>query len=208
MSKVFDVDIVRRVSARDPKAECLFYDGCYTYYSRNISLLRGVRSDVKDDIFHDSFLVIWTEIQNGKIFVQNDAVWRIRKNGKAAQMACSLYTFLLSIARYRHLKFMRDEGPAMFVDIDSPHFYYIKDEEEIVDHSEKERKMQTVDDMLHEMSERCKEILTMFYVKGYTLDKIMLLRKEKNVSKDGLKTGKSKCLAQLKKNVKMSLAYE
>lgn len=207
MSRIFDVDVVRGVSAGDPKAERYFYDSCYSYFNRSISLLPDVRGDVKDDIFQDSFLIIWTEIQNGKIFEHDGKVWRIRKDGKSAEMACSLNTFLLSIARNRYFKYLRHDGPGMFVDIDSPKFYLIK-EDESIDHSEEERKIQAVDEALHNISPRCREILSLFYIKGFSLDKIMSLRREKNVSKDGLKTGKSKCLAQLKKNVKMMSAYE
>lgn len=207
MSRNNDVETVRNVSWLDKQAEEDFYHSCYSYYNQNLSVLRNVDSNIKEDIFHDSFLIIWTEIQNRKIFVRNNRVWRIRKNGQAAEMSCSLNTFLLSIAKKRYFNIIRHEGPGMFVDIDSPMFYYLKDEREGVNYADEERKIQIVDDMLQELPQRCREILSFFYIKGYTLDKIMELRREKNISKDGLKTGKSKCLSQLRNNVKRMLSY-
>ena len=205
MYKSNDAEIVLKVSLQDKRAEEEFYDSCYSYY--NMSNYE-IHFNVRDDIFHDSFLIIWTEIQNKKIFVRNNRVWRIRKNGQAAEMSCSLNTFLMSIARNRYYNLLRHDGPGMFIDIDSPMFYHLKDDREVVNYAEEERKIQIVDDTLQELPQRCREILSLFYVKGCTLDKIMELRKEKNVSKDGLKTGKSKCLSQLKNNVKKRLNYE
>lgn len=206
MYGTIDADMVRRVSERDRKAEQLFYDNSYSYFKRNVSALPMVMEHVRDDIFQDSFLIIWTEIQNGKIFVKDGSVWRIRRGGNAAKMACSLNTFLLSIARNLILKHLAHEGPAMLVDIDDPKFYRLEDDDS-EDVHEKESKNQVVDELLNDLPPRCKEILTLFYVKGFSLDKIMMLRKDKNTSKDGLKSGKTKCLAKLKENAKRRMAY-
>ena len=157
-----------------------------------------------DDIFQDSFLVIWTEIQNGKIFTKDGFLARINKYGEAARMTCSLDSFLMTIARNRHFKELRNEGPAILVDIDGHSFCGEAVETET---SDKERRMQVIDDELDKLSHHCKEILTLFYVKRMSLEQILVSRPE-NTSKDGLKTSKSKCLRQLKTNVVRWISYE
>ena len=61
---------------------------------------------------------------------------------------------------------------------------------------------QIVNSCVLELPPRCKEILTMFYYKGMSLDEIIEARGEKNISKNGLKTGKYKCMETLKAKVK------
>ena len=46
----------------------------------------------------------------------------------------------------------------------------------------------------------------MFYYDGLSLDEIMEARGEKNISKNGLKTAKYKCMENLKAKVKNSFA--
>lgn len=59
-----------------------------------------------------------------------------------------------------------------------------------------------VADCVFELPPRCKEILTMFYYDGMSLDEILRARGEKNISKNGLKTGKYKCMEYLKSKVR------
>ena len=51
------------------------------------------------------------------------------------------------------------------------------------------------------MPPRCLEILTLFYVKGKSLDEILEIRKDKNTSKVGLKSAKYKCMNALRERV-------
>ncbi len=198
------VDIVDAVHRRDSAAEMMLYERCYKYFKEKAAMLPYLRKEQSDDIFQESFLVIWTEIQNGKIFTKDGFLVRINKYGEAARMTCSLDSFLMAIARNLHLKGLRKDGPGVFVDIDDRVF---SGELVDVDTSERESRMQAIDDQLAKLSERCREILTMFYVKGLSLEQILVNRPE-NTSKDGLKTSKSKCLKQLKSNVERWMAYE
>lgn len=198
------VDIVDAVHRRDSAAEMMLYERCYKYFKEKSAMLPYLRKEQSDDIFQESFLVIWTEIQNGKIFTKDGFLVRINKYGEAARMTCSLDSFLMAIARNLHLKGLRKDGPGVFVDIDDRVF---SGELVDVDTSERESRMQAIDDQLAKLSERCREILTMFYVKGLSLEQILVNRPE-NTSKDGLKTSKSKCLKQLKSNVERWMAYE
>lgn len=200
----FEIDRILRVYKSDYLAEFDLYEHCYNYFCKHFHVSSSVYEEMKDDIFQDAFLIIWTEIQNRKIYVEGDAIWRVRKNGKAARMTCSLQTFLISIARNRHLNIIRDDTPLMSLDIDSA-FFYDLNVEEVAD--DKDKIHQAVDESMLELSRHCIEILTLYYVKGLKLDEILKTR-DSNTSKNGLKTSKSKCLSQLKRNVIRRISYE
>lgn len=200
---VFDADLILRVYQRDRAAEFYLYDGCYQYFLEKAGMFRYLPEHVKDDIFQESFLILWTEIQNRTIYSKEGRVWRVRSNGKAAKMTCNLRTFLISIIKNLNFKYLRDEHLGMFVDLDAPCLYDLSEEEIVED---KEKLLQSIDELLHKMSKHCVEILTMYYVDGFSLDQILMFRSE-NKSKDGLKTSKAKCLAQLKTEVKRRADY-
>lgn len=197
-------ELVDGVRCRDGAAEMVLYEKCYKYFKGKVAMFPYLRPERVDDVFQDSFLVIWTEIQNGRIFIKDGCLSRINKYGEASKMTCSLDSFLMAIAKNRHLKELRTDGPSVLVDIDGK---AICGEPVDVDVTEKERKMQAIDDELAKLSNHCREILTLFYVKRMSLEQIMMSRSE-NTSKDGLKTSKSKCLRQLKTNVVRCMSYE
>lgn len=58
-------------------------------------------------------------------------------------------------------------------------------------------KLDVISDCVAVMSERCRQILTFFYVDRKRLDEILLLLPT-FTSKDALKTAKTKCLSKLK----------
>ena len=68
--------------------------------------------------------------------------------------------------------------------------YYNEDVEEL--------KNRIVDQCIQQVSPNCIEILTMFYYKDMSLDEILEQRKDKNSSKNGLKTAKNKCMNTLR----------
>lgn len=198
------VELVDAVRRREGAAEMTLYQKCYRYFKDKVAMLPYLRAEQADDVFQESFLVIWTEIQNGKIFTKDGFLARTNKYGESARMTCSLDSFLMTIARNRYLKTLRTEGPAVLVDIDGRTFC---GEAVETDASDRERRMQVIDDELAKLSQHCREILTLFYVKKMSLEQILMSRSE-NTSKDGLKTSKSKCLRQLKTNVVRWMSYE
>ena len=189
-------DLVVAVGRGDPLAEATLYRKCKEYFMEHVRVLPHVRAEAACDIFQDSFLVIWTEIQNGKIFLWDGRIARINKYGEKAYLTCALTSFLMSIAIKRHFKDIRVDGPDVMVDIDGKD---VMGEEIDVELSEDETNMQIIDEEIEKMSPRCRDILTWFYVKGLSLEQI-LVRRTANTSKDGLKTSKSKCLKQLRDN--------
>ncbi|MGM9768487.1 MAG: RNA polymerase sigma factor [Candidatus Cryptobacteroides sp.] len=185
-----DVDFVKGVAGNDNGLEREFYFHCHQYFR---SHCRAVLIDVEnmDDLFQEAFLVVWTEMQSGKIRVNDSRVCR-RRNGEYVPMTCSLATFVMDIARNMNRKALR--SAPVKVDVGT---VQLPDDEETDD---KEDRLNAIAKCIAELPARCREILTMFYYKKMSLDEILAARKE-NISKDGLKTGKSKCMKKLKENV-------
>lgn len=199
------VELVEAVHTGNMIAEKELFNRCYKYFFGKASVLPHLDSDVAEDIFQETFLLIWTEIRNGKIFVRDGVLCRRREDNTAAKMTCSLTSFMMAIARNKQYKYLRSEGPALFVNIEGKNF--LGDDLDSYEVQEKERKQQMIDDAIANMSTSCKEILTLYYVKGLSLEQILGQRSE-NISKDGLKTSKSKCLSKLKSNLKSKMSYE
>lgn len=189
-------ELVGAVRRGDSLAESTLYENCRKYFYEHVQILPHIRYEAISDIFQEAFLVIWTEIQNGKIFIKDGRIARINKYNDAAFLKCSLNSFLMAIARNLHLKELRTDGPAFLVDIEG---MAIMGDSIQIEPTEEEIQRRIVDEEISKMSSHCREILTLFYVKGLSLEKILFTRSE-NTSKDGLKTSKSKCLKQLKNN--------
>ena len=67
--------------------------------------------------------------------------------------------------------------------------------------SENDLRERVVADAVLAMTERCRQILTLFYFEHRTLDDILALRPE-NTTKMGLKTSKYKCMQRLREQVR------
>lgn len=107
-------------------------------------------------------------------------------------MSASLKTYLLSIAKYKNYELIREED------------VYVPEQTNVADR-EDERPEEFTSEWIVEMCvnalpPRCKEILTLFYYENKSLDEILEIRHE-NQSKDGLKSGKSKCMKSLKERI-------
>lgn len=197
------VQLVEAVHHCDYSAEFELYERLYSYFHNKAAFLPYLRNDIADDLFQEAFLVVWTEIQNGRISTKDGRLIRNDYSGKAFYMSCALTTYLMAVIRNMYNKLILKEGPGILIDIDTCREIMGEPVNDELD--EKERRFQTIDDELGKMSPRCKEILTLYYVKGLKLEQILDAREE-NDSKNGLKTSKSKCLQQLKNNVKRRMA--
>lgn len=160
------------------------------------------KQDIKEDIFQQSFIKLWTEIDTGKIFADDyHGVSRIDRNGNARRLTCSLTTFLIDIAKNDYRDWLRSDHLTLEEDFES--FAHMNEiaTSVVFDESDDSLLEQIVSQCMLELPNRCKEILTLFYYQGLSLDEILAIRKE-NISKDGLKTGKYKCMELLKSKAK------
>lgn len=197
-----DIEVVKGLQKRNQRVEEWFYNAAKAYFMSSFNKV-FFDQDRKQEIFQDSFLRLWTQIENGKICIIDEKMHRQQKSGEYRPMTCTLQTFLMAIATNEYREIVRDTKevtvPEFFDDAQpsEPESYTIPGEEDA-----EELKDRIVDDCLMRMSDRCKEILTMFYLEGKSLDDILEVRGDKNTSKGGLKTSKYKCITTLRERVR------
>lgn len=192
-----DKEIIEGLQQKDVAVERSFYLSCKMYFKDRRSGVFDFKGGAQDeeDLFQDSFLKLWQEIQARNIYVRDNYAWRFDKTGQGRKMTASLRTYLMAIAKYRNLEIIREEVIYESMGSNVPDSPSAADDEEEVTLRE-----WIVQHCVNNLPPRCKEILTLFYFDGKTLDEILAIRKE-NQSKDGLKTGKSKCMKTLTENI-------
>lgn len=185
-----DAEYVRLIQDKHDKVTEEFYHLARRYFKNSYRSVFS-RMDLMEDIFQQSFVKLWTEIETGKIFVsENEELFRYDRNGNIRKLTCSLNTFLIDIAKNDYRSWLRNDRLTLEDDFES--FAHMKEVKSVVwgDESAETLREQIVNSCILELPPRCKEILTMFYYQGMTLDEIIIARGEKNISKNGLKTGK------------------
>ena len=197
-----DMEVVNGLQQRERKVEEWFYRAAKRYFDAHFNEV-FFDWDQKQEIFQTVFLKLWTEIQNGKIAIIDDVICRQQRNGAYQPMSCKLTTFLMTFAKNEYRELVRSTHLVSVEEVFDTQEYgdgmaVLVDEEDI-----DAQKNRIVDECLQTMSPRCLELLTLFYYENKTLDEILELRKEKNSSKDGLKTAKNKCMNTLRNKVTM-----
>jgi hypothetical protein len=195
MFNMSDIEIIEGIQRNDEHICENFYRSCHRYYMEKRSGVLSFKSNVVElqDLFQDSFLILWTEIQSKKIHIRDNYPCRFDMEGHSRRMSANLHTYLMSIAKYKNFEILRETE--LFGD-DEPSTNETDFEEEPPEISAEG----IVALMVNSLPQRCKEILTLFYYEQKTLDEILAIREE-NTSKDGLKSGKSKCMTQLKSKI-------
>ncbi len=196
-----DTQVVLGLQAKDRTIEDWFYAECKRYFMDKFNEI-FFDMDRKQEVFQDAFIRLWTQIDDKSIRVQGDQLHRQKASGLYQPMTCTLQTFLMAIAKNEYREIVRDNREEYYAE-------FFEDEENVEvlatswDNEEdiEEQKNRIVAECINGMSPRCIEILTLFYYQGKSLDEIMEIRKDKNSSKDGLKTAKSKCMSTLKERI-------
>ena len=193
-----DVEYVEGVLKGNRTLTDALYEKCKVYFYNVFSkeFVKEAAED-KDDIFQNSFIKLWENIENGKISVENGVLIGHDKD----QFHGSLTTYLMSIANLKYLEVVRKNSPSKKAEIDSKETQnMIKrkpwDFSILYDNDNKEM-LEIIAECISHMSERCSQIMTMFYLKEMKLNEIWenLPTYEKY---DALKTEKYKCQKRLK----------
>lgn len=199
---LLDYEIVREIQSRNERITESFYYDCRKYFMLSYRAVFK-REDIKDDIFQQSFVKLWTEIETGRMFLNEQGeIYRKDKRGNIRVLTCSLKTFLIDIAKNDYREWLRNDRLSLQDELES--FAHMAEVRSAVQPEESTETLQEqiVASCVLDLPPRCKEILTMFYYYNMSLDDILVARGEKNVSKNGLKTGKHKCMESLKSKVK------
>lgn len=194
-----DNEVIIGLQNKDRTIEEYFFNDAKDYFMQKFNEV-FFDEDQQKEIFQDSVIRLWTQIENRKISVIENVMCRRDTNGIYQPMTCSLHTFLMAIAKNEYRELVRS-NEQLCTDrfFDKEEYSYVPQSDE---KSVREYKNQIVDECILLMAPRCKEILTLFYIEGKSLDEIMEIRQDKNTSKAGLKTAKYKCINNLREKVK------
>ena len=196
-----DVETIEGLQQRSRQMEEWFYIKMKRYYDDKFNEV-FFDKDRKQEIFQTAFLKLWTEIDNRRICLKDGIVCRQQRDGTYKPMSCNLQTFMMAFAKNEYRELMRsvkEEYVADLYDDSETATQAILEFNSEADMEEQKRRI--VDECILRMSPGCVEILTLFYYEHKSLDEIIELRKEKNTSKNGLKTAKNKCMNTLKERV-------
>lgn len=197
-----DSQVIRELQRRNERITETFYYECKKYFMSSYNAVFS-REDIKEDIFQQSFVKLWTEIETGKIFLdENETILRADRYGKIRRLTCNLKSFLFDIAKNDYRDWLRNDRLELEDDFEAFARMIEVSSAVMPEESSESLQEQIVASCVFDLPPRCKEILTMFYYHNMSLDEIIQARGEKNISKNGLKTGKYKCMETLKGNVK------
>lgn len=197
--KYSDAEFVDGVYKRDPVIERKLYSHCKQYFDENYPGVFFVGKEHKDEIFQDAFIKLWENIDNRKIYVENG----ILKGNNGEPFKCKLTTYFMSIAKFLFMEWARD-NMRVVSDEEEEHNRNEQDKDmykDLLYDSYEEAMIGIIADCISRMSERCNQIITMFYYEEKTLDVIMN-ELPSFESKDALKTAKYKCMDTLRKSAK------
>lgn len=195
--KYSDVEYIIGLQKKDEKVTKAFFFECQKYFKIHFKAV-FFADEMEDEVFQETFIILWSEIEHRRICVENQQILRKDRYGNVRLLTCSLTTFLLSIARNKYREYVRENTYAQLEEnLNSP--LLADSVPEDADDTQNLR-IEIVMDCLSKMPVGCKRLLTMFYYEEMNLDEIL---KELSLysSKDALKTGKSKCMNTLRHRV-------
>ena len=195
--------MVEAVARHDAAMMEAFYRDAKAYFRSHAAAL-FMQDDQVDDIFQEAMVHLWREMETRRIEVVDGTLCRWTE-GQPLPMTSSLLTFLLAIAKRKHWELLRHDSRLLLTDDTSA--LDLLDRSRFADDAEADLREaetlreQVVADAVLAMSDRCRQILTLFYYEHRTLDEILSIRPE-NTSKVGLKTSKYKCMQRLREMVR------
>ena len=207
-----DVEMVMGIQSKIPSLksamEKALYTQCKRYYNENHWALFKVDKETEEDIFHNSFIVLWQNIEKEIVSVKDGIL--MGKDGEPFK--ATLTTYLMDIAKRKYQEWKREDDK---VHPKVPKLTSPEEEtqptqptpslKEINRHikrwfvygNEEQMKLAIISDYIGKMTERCLEILSRFLYEEKKYETI-LLELPTYSSIDALKTQKYKCMQRLK----------
>ena len=161
------------------------------------NVLREIYIENKEDFFH--FAKKHQLTKDEILDIYQDAILALRENamlGKIKPTTSSLKTYFFSIGKYMIYDVLRKKKKIYLTNNfkeNTNEFDFLFDKEL----TSNQKKLQIA---FNSLGEKCKEILTLFYYRGYTIDDITSHLNYNN--KDVVKSQKSRCLKTLKDKIK------
>ncbi len=176
------------------------YLRCRSQFDLKTSRYEFIREAEKQDLFQDSFVILWEKIENQQIFVEDGKVYAWKRDGRS--VVPDLIGYFMRIVKNLYHEMLREKGRILEIidELDDASVLWWSDDNDI------HRRMIITQAVLL-LPPSCKEIVMMFYYQGLSLNEIVEEREE-NKSYDGVKNEKSKCLRNLRERILARCADE
>lgn len=198
-----DVQIVQAYQNGDKKIQQFWYDKCRWQFGRGTSGYGGLTDYDRDDLFQDSFIILWEKMESHQVYAKGGTVRVVSKRGDCE--VPDLLGYFMRVVKNKYLEMMRSGRYVMPVNEAVTGSDQDVFEELYWDEDPEQEKDRIVSRCLLALPKSCLEILTKFYYEKKSLEQILAERPENN-SYDGLKSRKSKCMTNLKKRIVESFA--
>lgn len=198
-----DIQIVGAYQTGDKKIQQFWYDKCRSQFGKGTSNYGGLTDYDRDDLFQDSFIILWEKMESHQIYILDGTVHVTTKKGDS--IIPDMLGYFMRIVKNKYLEMFHNGKyviPINEVVASSNENFF---EELYWDEDPDVEKDRIVSQSLLSLPKSCLEILTMFYYEKKSLEQILEERPE-NTSYDGLKSRKSKCMTNLKKRITESFA--
>lgn len=198
-----DVQIVTAYQTGNKKVQQYWYDACRQQFMKGTSNYGALSDYERDDLFQNSFILLWEKMESGQIHIASDELWVITREGE--KRIEKLMAYFMKIVKNKYLEHLRS---GKWVVPMNPEISYSGNEimdDPYWDEDPEVEKDRIVSQCLLSLPKSCLEILTKFYYEKKSLEEILAERPE-NSSYDGLKSRKSKCMTNLKTRIKESFA--
>lgn len=174
------------------------YEYCSRYFWANYKGVFIIDSDTAEEIFSNSFIKLWENIENRKIYTENGIIYGHDKK----PLTSNILSYFMGIAKIKYLEWVRTRHATNKTDLNPDKSNKLFDVQEYIhvlyDYNDNVM-YDIISDIISGMSIRCKEILTKFYYECKNLD-VILTEIPSIESKDTLKSKKYKCIETLRKS--------
>lgn len=189
-----EAEMVDGMFRNDKSAQYKLYAYCADYYYKTYRKFFNMPQDALDEIFQESFIVLWKQIVNRDISANEGRVLGKDK----LPMSSNLQTYFMSIAKNKYLEWQHEHPYEADPETEMGKQFRKNgfDEKEYMKtlyENSSDILLDILTDVIAHMSARCNEILTKFYYEGKSLDRI--LEETPSIeSKNALKSKKNKCM--------------
>lgn len=191
-----DIEYVKGVASGNYVMERALYKHCKVYFDRQYRGVFFANDEDKQDIFQEAFITLWQNILKGKIRVEDGQL----KGRDGMPFTSTLTSYFMGIAKIKNLEWVRKNGPVIIM-TEEERRWGADELSAVIDIHYGERDdvmLEIIAECISHISERCNQILSMFFYQELPLDAI-LKALPTFTSKDALKTAKYKCLETLRK---------
>lgn len=195
-----DCEYVQGVKERNENISHSLYDKCKQAFCNSYNFNVLISVEEHKDLFHDSFMILWENIESGIIYTSLGDVYvkNPRGAGSTVGKINDLTNYFMGIVRNKERELLKTKKK-LYDNQEAIEYEYILN---CVHRSDDQAVMRDriVNECVRSLPKRCKEILTMYYYEDKSLQEILDIRQE-NQSYDGLKSAKSKCIKALKNKI-------